>query len=239
MQEYEVSPEGRRERKKRETLLALKAAALDLISERGFNNVTVEDIANAVDVSVRTFFNYFSSKEAALVGESPETVASLQEQLLELPADVPPVEALRTVLMGRVGTMDAEGHDHGAWLRRFSAVRSQPEVMLAYSKHLATIERALADALVKRLGGDERLRGYASLVTACTLSAVKVAGSVWASQGGACPMREVTEAALDLLARGFPIDQSALDEGAVPEALNYLAGPCGTAYQPAPEVRTA
>ena len=222
--------EGRRERKKRETRLALKAAALDLVSERGYHNVTVEDIANTVDVSVRTFFNYFSSKEAAVVGEDPELLEAIRAQLLALPADVAPLDAIRDVLMARADAIsediDLSGEDHTVWLRRFSAVHSQPEVRVAYSKHMTEVEQAIADTLVQRLGGDERLRGYASLVTTCALSVMRVAGGLWAGQGGTYPLRDVANAGLDLLAQGFAIGAGPARAEALPKSFTYLAGAC-------------
>ncbi len=61
------TPPGLRERKQTETRLALEAAALHLVHANGLENVTVEQIAERANVSTRTFFNYFSSKEDALL----------------------------------------------------------------------------------------------------------------------------------------------------------------------------
>ena len=88
-----------RERKKLATRRSLRRVALDLVAERGFAHVTVEDIAEAADVSPRTFFNYFPSKEAALFGADPERVAALRERVVrEAPGE--PV-------------LDGAAHGHG------------------------------------------------------------------------------------------------------------------------------
>jgi AcrR family transcriptional regulator len=60
---------GRRERKRLATRRAIQRAVLTLACDRGIEKVTVEDISRAADVSPRTFFNYFSSKDAAMVGD--------------------------------------------------------------------------------------------------------------------------------------------------------------------------
>src|SRR5215216_1014766 len=94
---------GRRARKKLETYRALATAARELALARGLDGVTVEDIADAADVSVRTFFNYFSSKEEALVGVEPSVLEELGAQLQDRPGDETPLEALKTVLATGIG----------------------------------------------------------------------------------------------------------------------------------------
>ena len=79
--DVQASPqvEGLRERKKRERGQALRRAAIDLALEKGYSNVTVEDICERCGVSRRTFFNYYSSREEALLGRA-DTVFDGEDQ---------------------------------------------------------------------------------------------------------------------------------------------------------------
>ncbi len=201
---------GRRERKKRATRLALRAAAVRLVAERGYAHVTVEDIAEAVDVSVRTFFNYFPDKEAAVVGDDPETMAAMREQLLALPAELSPLEALREVLLGHMQDVAEEmaelGEDHDSWIARFAALRCQPEVLAEHARKLVATEEYLAQAMLERLGGDERLAAYAALVTSSALAVARAAGMLWGRGGGSTSIVELGGAAFDLLAAGLSPD---------------------------------
>ena len=88
-----------RERKKLATRRSLRRAALDLVAERGFAHVTIEDIAEAADVSPRTFFNYFPSKEAALFGTDPEQIPVLRERMIHTAPGEPALEVLRMIMV--------------------------------------------------------------------------------------------------------------------------------------------
>ncbi len=72
---------GLRERKKRQTSEALIAAGLALFADRGYEQTTVADIADAVDVSARTFFRYFDTKDQLLFSGHTSRVEGLAEAL--------------------------------------------------------------------------------------------------------------------------------------------------------------
>lgn len=88
---------GRRERKKRATKAALEHAALKMFLERGFDNVTVADIASAVDVDPSTFFRHFGSKEAVLYEDSFRGPSLIETTLHERPRGETLRETLRAV----------------------------------------------------------------------------------------------------------------------------------------------
>ena len=86
---------GLRERKKLATRTALHEAALRLVAERGLDAVSIDDIADRANVSPRTFFNYFSGKEDAVLGLDPGASPRQVAAFLARPRDETPVQALR------------------------------------------------------------------------------------------------------------------------------------------------
>src|SRR5579862_8604422 len=74
---------GLRERKKAQTRLAISNVATKMFIERGFDHVTVAEVAAAADVSVATIFNYFETKEELFFDREGEIVVALRRQILE------------------------------------------------------------------------------------------------------------------------------------------------------------
>ncbi|MBE3009995.1 TetR/AcrR family transcriptional regulator [Microbispora sp. NEAU-D428] len=87
--------EGLRERKKRETRQRIADMAMGLFLQRGFDNVTVAEVARAADVSVNTVFNYFRTKEDLFLDRSEESEDMLARAVRERRAGETAVEAVR------------------------------------------------------------------------------------------------------------------------------------------------
>jgi len=100
----EQEPIGLRERKVRETRHALERATVELVLESSLEQVTIEQIAERADVSPRTFFNYFGSKEDALLGvAAKETDHDLLAGFPEEPSQAGVYEDLKRFLIESFG----------------------------------------------------------------------------------------------------------------------------------------
>ncbi|MFF5206249.1 TetR/AcrR family transcriptional regulator [Streptosporangium sp. NPDC000396] len=86
---------GLRERKKQQTRKAISDVASGLFLQRGFDNVTVAEVAEAADVSTKTVFNYFPRKEDLFLDRFPEAVELITRTIRERPAGEEPLAALR------------------------------------------------------------------------------------------------------------------------------------------------
>jgi AcrR family transcriptional regulator len=183
---------GRRERKKLATRQALQDVALRLVAERGLDQVTVEDISEAADVATRTFFNYFSSKEEALLGNLPEKVAAVQRMVVDRPASETPLEAVCQVL--RTMTLQlAERRDER--LLRQQVIERHPGLLARQLGMYASFERALSAAVAERIGAGQADALYCRVVAAVAVAAARSAVSSWMADQGRRPLADMVDAA--------------------------------------------
>jgi AcrR family transcriptional regulator len=195
-----------RERKKQATRRALQQAALHLVAERGLDNVTTDDIAAAVDVAPRTFFNYFSSKEDALLARDPAKQAQVVAALAARPAGEDPLTALHAVLVGEADDMAAKAEE---WQLRMRLVHQYPQLLPRHLAAFAEGERAMAEAVAARTGIRREDSLYPDLVAAVAITAMRTAMARWRETDGSRSLAaHIDEAFLGVTA-GLPYPQAA------------------------------
>jgi AcrR family transcriptional regulator len=204
------APASLRERKKLATRRLLRRTALALVAERGSANVTVEDIAEAAEVSPRTFFNYFPSKEAALFGSNPARGTDLRERIVHESPGASALDALREIMIAGAEAVaeDLEelGGDPAEWLRRMKAVRSDPHLRAAHAAQMAERERTITEALAQRLGTDPDRDPYPGLLCAVATGVFRNSVASWAASGGTAPLERFIDLSFRALAAGLPED---------------------------------
>ena len=170
---------GLRERKKVETRAALSWAAIRLVVQHGYDNVRVEDIAAAANVSPRTFNNYFTSKAEAITARHLDRLRAVVAALRERPAGEPLWEALHAAVVPQFcGDPAAAAHpieDPVAWSAGVRLMVATPAVQGELLRAGATAEAELAVAVAERTGTDAARDLYPNLVAAAVLAAANTA----------------------------------------------------------------
>lgn len=173
-------PPGRRETKRQRTRLALITAALRLVDERGLDRVTVDEISAAAGVSPRTFFNYFATKEDALVGDPLE---GLDEPRLP---DGPLLEALLEAL---APAFEQIQRDRDLWLLRMRVIGASPHLLPLLIAAAASAEQRLAEAIAERDGLPVD-HPFPPVAASVANAAVRVAVCRWADGRDTRPLIE-------------------------------------------------
>ena len=176
-----------RERNKLATRRGIRAAALELGLARGLSEVSTEEIARRAGVSPRTFFNYFGTKEDALL---LELFTITDEELAVFSSGDGPSGAWHDLT--RMFVADVERVEHeGPDLSRYMQLHSQqPALQARQLGYFAAFLGRLGDAVAARLGDGPRSRLRAEVMAGSCVTAVRVGLSRWASQGwegGATP----------------------------------------------------
>src|ERR1700722_9006819 len=154
---------GLRERKKQQTRDRIASVALDLFAERGYDHTPLAEIPGPADVSPRTIFAYFQSKEDILFCDEPLLYERLERILRERPSDATTVDALREF----VSSFDE--FDETASLRK-RIIGASEGLRLSERARSAPMEELVTESIAKDLGDvgpdDIRPRLIAASVTA-------------------------------------------------------------------------
>jgi len=197
--DLETRAPGRRDRKKQQTRSALMAAALRLVDERGFDRVTVEEISEAADVSPRTFFNYFATKEDALIGDPLVEGAELRERMLAMTPGVPVIGALLLAMGPAIEQIQA---DREVWMLRLRVIMNNPALLPVLFSRGATTEQEYIETIAARVGvGTDHV--FPALMASVTGAAFRTAMMRWAAVGGTRTLSDFVHEAFGLLAGGL------------------------------------
>jgi AcrR family transcriptional regulator len=192
---------GLRERKKTATRLALHEAALRLVAERGLENVSVDDIAERADVSPRTFFNYFATKDDAVLGLAPTATARQIAAFSARPAAESALQAIRAVAREQAADMAQETE---LWPLRLRVIEAHPVLVGRLAAAFGKSERALADAIAERAGTRAAAGLYPTLLAGVAGVAMRTALHHWLATDFTASLPDLVDEAWNALAAGLP-----------------------------------
>ena len=213
-----------RERKRELLHSTIERAAVRLVLEHGYDNVTVDMICEESMASQRTFFNYFGSKEGAILGPPPSAPSTeIMDNFVHHPrGDVlSDLVRLMTDALNQHGDVDLE-----LWRDRRQIIRSTPELMRSQAEHIAAKDTEIAELVLRRLrvqrglpefapdepdkadepdkshtpSGDDRLGDEARLIVNLWWGIARHAMKLWAEKPDTTP-QQITDDLLILLAR--------------------------------------
>jgi AcrR family transcriptional regulator len=185
---------GLRERKRAETHARIQAEAIRLFLERGFETTTLDDIAEAADVSRRSLFHYFESKEEIVLSARADFPKIIAEAIGQRPAAESLLEMVENAL---IDTATSYGSTQTRALSRL--IRDTPALSAGEQAKYEHVERALAKALADR-------KSLPEIDTACRVTAaaaigiLKLAVEAWLAGNDSGPEKNF-RAAFDALRR--------------------------------------
>src|SRR5690242_12893155 len=191
---------GLRERKKLRTRASIQKEAMRLFLEKGYDETTIEDIAEAVEISPSTFFNYFPSKEAVVFQDDldPLIIAAFDAQ----PSTVNPIRRLRNAMRTVFEHMTP---DQETLVReRAQLFLSTPELRGAMFSQFADLVNQIAELLAARSG--KKTSDFAVRNMAGAVLGVLLASMLMITEDPKANMVKVADSALAHLEAGLPLD---------------------------------
>lgn len=196
---------GLRERNRERTRAELAAAALALFVERGFDAVTVDDIAEGAGVSRRTFFRYFESKEDAVLPYEEDRLDQLRDALADRPRGEPVLLSIRHATMAIGIELSQEPLRRTESLQRMRIIEANPSVHARSLELQSRMESEICQLVADHLGVEASTSLEANVVAGASIAAIRAAAHVWLSTGGTGEFTDMVDQAYDVLDTGLSI----------------------------------
>ncbi|MCX5225997.1 TetR/AcrR family transcriptional regulator [Streptomyces sp. NBC_00233] len=196
---------GLRERKKQRTREALIRVALELFTAHGYERTTVDEIVDTVEVSQRTFFRYFSSKEEVAFAVQQMVEERFVEALRRRPPGEGPFDAMRNAVLSgwdTIGDAITEVVPLELYLRTFQMIESTPALLAVHLRRSTEMEETLARIIAEREGLDVDADPRPRIAVAAFSGVMRVTGQMWGrgTDQSLEAIRALTERYLDHLA---------------------------------------
>jgi AcrR family transcriptional regulator len=198
---------GLRERKRRETRAALSLAATRLCVQRGWENVTVDDIAAAANVSPRTFRNYFSTKAEAVAAGHLERMLRIADDLRARPGNEPLWTAITNSIAAQFEPPARKSEalqDAHRWVERIRFIVTEPAIRGEVLKASAAAQVELAEVIAERVGARRAKDLYPQMAAVVVIAVVVTVMDRWLRDGPSGPIVPLLREAFELVATGFP-----------------------------------
>ncbi|MFF2566589.1 TetR/AcrR family transcriptional regulator [Streptomyces sp. NPDC058084] len=186
---------GLRERKKQRTRDALIRAALELFTSQGYERTTVDEIVDAVDVSQRTFFRYFATKEDVAFAVQQMVEERFVQALAGRPPEEGPLDAMRNAVLSAwdtIGEAIAEVVPVELYVRSFQVIESTPALLAVHLRRSTEMEESIARLIAEREGLDVDEDPRPRIAVAAFSGVMRVTGQLWGR--GADPTLEAIRA---------------------------------------------
>jgi AcrR family transcriptional regulator len=184
-----------RERRRTRQREEIGKVALDLFAQRGYDEVTVEEIADAADVSPRTFFRYFSSKQATLWPIHEDQLETFREALWAGEGDEPLFDSISRALTQAAGFYD---QDYAGLVRRTSIMLQSPSLRAYFHELQQPWAEEIAALAADRLGLEEDALGP-RVIGLASVAAIQAAIQSWIRSDGQESYAQLTAEALHVV----------------------------------------
>ena len=195
-----ATPTGLRERKKERTRAEIERVAMRLFVERGFDAVTVDEIAAVAEVSHRTFYRYFSSKEDLVLRDVREFLDEMRTALAQRPSSESVIESIRAVILQLAQASEADADEDR---QRVTLLLETPSLQHYRQERLVAFESALKPLIADRLAVDPAADMRPALIAACAGAALRVASESWIADDMKTKLAPKVEEAFALLVAGL------------------------------------